>query len=244
MKEYGTTMRSTVLAAVVVALIVAGGLVATSIWFPGRNTTTTTTTTTTTHHGNGFGAMAMEYLQSKRNDVLFYWMCNSTFVNNNLTFHYQQSNDSAYVDGVCMKHEGPTNEIRVLFAPSDMNITGIGSINQATWESFSGLLVNDSVGQMDDALSHPQSWPNSWPIDFFIEIYFNDNTLFYLGYTKNDGLAYIQNGTWTGNYMPNGWPWVTGYASTGYWLLEEGHLQSPLAQLYEIITQAVSYPSP
>jgi hypothetical protein len=143
-----------------------------------------------------------------------------------------------------MKHQGSTNEIRVLFAPYDIISPGTGYVDQATWESFGGLLVNDSVGQMDDALSHPQSWPNSWPIDFFIEIYFNDNTLFYLGYTKNDGLAYIQNGTWTGNYMPNGWPELATYASTGYWLVEGGHLQGALARLYEIITQTVSYPSP
>lgn len=186
--------------------------------------------------------MAMEYLQSKRDDVLFYWMCNSTFVNVNLTLFYRQSNASAFVDGVYMKHEQPLNQVRVLFSPFDKNVTGIGSVDQTTWDSFSGLLVNDSIGQMDDASSHPQYWPNTWPIDFFIEIYFNDNTLFYIGYTKSDGLAYIQNGTWTGNYAPNGWPETTNYATTGYWLIEGGHLSSPVVQLYDIITQAASYP--
>jgi len=242
MKEYGTTMKSTVSAAVVVALLVAGGLIATSIWLPGIHTTTTTTTTTTTHPGSGFGPMAMEYLQSKRNDVMFYWMCNSTFVNSNLSLYYQQSNASAFVDGVYLKRGDPANEIRVLFSPFEEDITGIGSLDQNTWDLFSGLLVNDSIGKMDDASSHPESWPNSWPIDFFIEIFFNDGTLFYLGYTKSDGLAFIQNGTWTGSYTPNGWPEVTGYASTGYWLMEGGHLHNPLVELYGIITNAVSYP--
>lgn len=184
----------------------------------------------------------MEYLQSKRDDVLFYWMCNSTFVNFNLTRYYKWTNSSAYVDGVYMKHHGISNEIRVLFSPFDVVPPGNGSIDKATWDSFSGLLVNDSIGQMDDASSHPSNWWDIYPPDFSVDVFFNDNTTFHFGYIKSEGLAYIMNGTWTGGYMANGWPEWTGYSSTVYWLIEGGHLQDALVQLYGIITNAVSYP--
>ncbi len=237
-------MRTTVFASIVVAVVLATGILMTSMLIPGGNTTTTTSTTTnTTTPGQGYGALAVQYLESRRDDVLFYWMCNSTFVNVNLTEYYRQASPDAFVDGVFLKR-GATNTINVLFAPFDLNITGQGTISEAEWASLSGSLINDSVGPMEDALSHPEYFPSTWPIDFFVDIYFDDDTFFYLGYTKSDGLAFIQNGTWSGGYSPNGWPEITGFIGSGYWLIEGGHLHDALADMYTTITQTVSFPSP
>jgi hypothetical protein len=52
--------------------------------------------------------------------------------------------------------------------------------------------------------------------------------------------VFIQNGTWTGEFI-DGWP-VGGSTYDGAWLLEGGHLQSAIDALFTTITTTVDYP--
>jgi hypothetical protein len=169
-------------------------------------------------------------------------MCNSTFVNVDLSTFYDAQQSGAFVDGVQMwRNATDYCRIEVLFAPWDSHITGSDWLDPAEWFSLSGSLIDDGIGQMADATSHPTDWPQTWPVDFFVEVYFEDLSMFYIGYTSGDGLVYVANGTWTGFYTEWGWPEVSGY-SQGYWLHEGGHLQTPITNFYEAITGTVSYP--
>ena len=245
MKEFDSGISRSMVIAVVLAIVVGAAMFTSSLWLPpGDGTTTTSTTTpTTTPPAEGYGPLAAEYINSRRDDVVAYWLCNNTFVNVDLTTFYQQTEPSAYVDGVLMKRFGVETQLEVLFHPYYAGLVGTGSLTEVEWNSLSGSIVDDGIGQMSNAASHPNDFPASWPPRFYLDIFFDDNTFFFCGFTEGDGLVYIQNGTWTGEYRENGWPEITGFSDVGYWLIEGGRLQAPMTNLYNAITQNVDYPS-
>ena len=238
MRNYDTGISSKVFAAVIVAVVITSGVVFIGMNLPGGGVTPTTTPTTTGSM-TGLGARAADYLNSMRDNVVYYWMSNSTFVNLNLSTYYDSMHPGAYVDAVYMTENETGGEINVLFHPYYDNIVGKGVLTENEWNSLSGSLIDDGVGQMEEASSHPTGdWPHTWPVDFYMYAYFNDATFFYIGFTAADGFVFLQNGTWTSDeYGPRPISW-----SSGYWLEENGHLQTPLLNLYTAITTKVSYP--
>ncbi len=241
MKEYETGINTAVISAIVIAVVIIGGMYAAISYFPNGSTTTTTTTTTTNPSGS-YGIRAANYLNTRRGDISFYWIYNSTFVNTRISEFYQESHAGAYVDGVKMQYSGSGANIEVLFAPWDQNITGTGSINESLWETLGGSLVDGAIGQMaDNPDQDTQVW-NEGPPSLIIEIYFNDNTFFSLGYSETDNLVNLNNGTWTGGFTEWGGPVVT---STGarHNLLPNGLLVAPMDAFFAAITQNVAYPS-
>ncbi|UCE09384.1 MAG: hypothetical protein JSW61_10460 [Candidatus Thorarchaeota archaeon] len=246
MREYDTGMSRTLFVVIIAAIVVSSGFMIAAFWAPdgpnGPTTTPPTTTPTTSPPGGGYGALAAEYLNSRRDDVVFMFTCNNTMVNVELTAHYQQTEPTAYVDGVYMRKDGSSYSIDVLFAPYDHNIVGHGEITQVQWETMSGAIVDDGLAQMADATTHPENWPSEMPA-FYVSIYFDDNTFFYFGYTSTDGFVWIMNGTWSGSYNEWGWPQDTSHDyENGRWLVEGGHLQTPISVMRDTITGAVSYP--
>ena len=106
---------------------------------------------------------------------------------------------------------------------------------------MSGAIIDDGIGQMEEAASHPSGdWPHTWPVDFYMYAYFNDFTYFYFGFTGSDGFVFVQNGTWTVSTWDEK-PQPITYED-GFWLNENGHLGAPLLSLYNTITSKVSYP--
>ena len=251
MRTYDTGLSNRVFASVIVAIIVTAGVLIVATNLPGGDivpttttstTTTTTTTTIPTNPINGLGAKAAQYLNSMRDNVIYYWMSNSTFVNVNLSSYYNSQHPGAYIDGVYMTENATGGEINILFAPYMDNITGRGTVTETQWNSLAGSIIDDGIGQMEAATSDPTGyWPHTWPIDFYMTAYFNDNTCFYFGFTSADGFVYIQNGTWDGDSNAMREPAVISW-SPGYWLNENGHLQVPMQNLYNLITSTVSYP--
>ena len=237
MRNYDTGISSKVFAAVIVAVVITSGVVFIGMNLPGGGVTPTTTPTTTGSM-TGLGARAADYLNSMRDNVVYYWMSNSTFVNLNLSTYYDSMHPGAYVDAVYMTENETGGEINVLFHPYYDNIVGKGVLTENEWNSLSGLLIDDGVGQMEEASSHPSGdWPQSLP-DFYMYAYFNDYTYFFVGYTAMDGFVFLQNGTWVSDeYGPHPISW-----ESGYWLEENGFLQTPLLNLYTAITTKVSYP--
>ncbi len=244
MKAYDTGLRTSITAAIVVAIVVIAGLYAATVLLPNGPTITTPTTTnpTTTTPSGGYGVKAADYLNSRRDDIVFYWMSNSTFVNERLTNYYQDSEPDAFVDGVTMYKNSDGGNIEVLFAPYSENIVGTGSISNDKWNELSGALVNDAIALMLDTTNPPDEFPQSWPIDWYIDIFFDDNTFFYIGYTASDQMVYLQNGTWSGEMTEWGHPDITGFAESGYWLNANNLLDIPMNLFYNAITENVDYP--
>ncbi len=240
MRNYDTGISSRVYAAVIVAVVISAGVVIVGLNLPGGGVTpTTTTSTTVTGPMNGLGARAADYLNSMRDNVVYYWMSNSTFVNLNLSTYYDSVHPGAFVDGVRMTENETGGQINVLFHPYYDNIVGTGVLTETEWNSLSGSLIDDGIGQMEEATSHPSGdWPHIWPIDFYMYACFNDFTYFFFGFTSSDGFVFLQNGTWV---MDDGRPQPITFED-GYWLIEDGHLQTPLLSLYTTITTKVSYP--
>lgn len=239
MRNYDTGISSKVFAAVIVAVVITAGVVFIGMNLPGGGVIPTTTTTTPTGSMGSLGARAADYLNSMRDNVVYYWMSNSTFVNLNLSTYYDSVHPGAFVDGVQMMENETGGQINVLFNPFYDNIVGTGILSENEWNSLSGSIIDDGIGQMEEAASHPTGdWPHTWPVDFFMDAYFDDNTFFYFGYTSSDGFVFIQNGTWV---EVDGRPQPVSF-NPGYWLEEGGHLQTPLLNLYTTITTKVSYP--
>ncbi|MHA1965345.1 MAG: hypothetical protein ACXACG_15765 [Candidatus Thorarchaeota archaeon] len=235
MRNYNTGVSGKVYAAMIAAIIITAGVVALAVYFPGGNGPIPPTPT-------GLGAETAAFLNSMRDNVQFYFMCNSTFVNEDITDFYAQSEPGAYVDAIVMNRTATGGDIQVLFSPWQADIVGTGQISTSEWNSLSGTIVDDGIGKMNATEDPPtDSFPLSWPIDFYFYVYFDDGTYFFAGFANSDGLLYIHNGTWTGEFSEFGWPIPTGSA-TGAWLDEGGHLSAGINALYATITTSVSYP--
>ena len=176
MRNYDTGLSNKFMASIIVAVIITAGVLIVATNLPGGGiipTTTTTTTTTTsptttttpTNPVNALGAKAALYLNSMRDNVIYYWMCNSTFVNLNLSTYYDSIHPGAYVDGVYMTENETGGEINILFHPYYDNIVGKGTLSEAEWNSLSGSIIDDGIGQMEEATSHPSGdWPHTWQL--------------------------------------------------------------------------------
>lgn len=236
MKNYNTGISGKVFASVITAVVITAGVVALAVYYPGGGGGTIPPDPT------GLGALTAEYLNSMRENVEFYFIMNSTIVNEDITNYYAQTQPGAFVDGVRMNRTSTGGEIGVLFSPYTAGILGTGEISTTEWNSLSGLIVDDGIGLMEEPTSPPgpYDFPTSWPIDLNFAMYFDDGTCFYVGFTSTDGLVFIQNGTWTGEFI-DGWP-VGGSTYDGAWLLEGGHLQSAIDALFTTISTTVDYP--
>ncbi|MFX1607051.1 MAG: hypothetical protein ACFFDD_14250 [Promethearchaeota archaeon] len=236
MKDYNTGISSKAFAALIAAIVLTAGVFAVAIYFPNDGNGTPPDVPT------NLGYKVAEFLNSKRDDVQFYWMCNSTFVNQNITDFYTQSEPSAYVDGIMMNRTAIGGDIGVLFSPWHADIVGTGQISTEDWNSLSGTIIDDGIGQMEAPESPPTGdFPLTWPIDFYFNVFFDDDTCFFAGFSYTDGYLFIQNGTWSGEFSPHGWPILTGW-DDGVWLLEGGYLTAGIDALYTTITSNVSYP--
>jgi hypothetical protein len=246
-------MGKSTLVAFIIAIVVVTGVLSAAFILPNIPTETTTTTTSTNHdttstttspsNGRNFGPLAADYLTTRRDDVEFYWIYNCSFVNENLSHYYRQteSDDSIFVDGVKMWRNATTAFAQILFAPWQDEIFGFGEISLADWNSLAGSIIDDGLRQMSDATSHPTDFPSTWPVDLHFEVFFDDNTFFFIGFTKSDRKVFIRNGTWSGEFTEWGHPDVTGFQS-GYWLNEGGYFRTPTQNLFNMITTNVNYP--
>ncbi|MGY5852506.1 MAG: hypothetical protein RTU92_02955, partial [Candidatus Thorarchaeota archaeon] len=129
MKEYDSGFSRTILMPVTVAVILtvaifSGAVFLTSLpttteppttTIPTTTTTTlpTTPTTTTTTPVGTYGALAADYITSRQNDIDFFWACNNTFVNGDLSSFYDGQHSGAYVDSVRMTNGVSTPSIVV-----------------------------------------------------------------------------------------------------------------------------------
>jgi hypothetical protein len=234
MRNYNTGLSSKALASVIAAVVLTAGVFAVAIYLPNGSVNPPSSTS--------LGARTAVFLNSMRDNVQYYFMCNSTFVNNDLSDYYAQSHSGAFVDGVRMNRTTTGGTIDVLFSPWDAYIIGSGQISTTEWNSLSGQIIDDGIGQMEAPEEPPVGdFPLNWPVDFYFEVCFDDNTSFFAGFSSIDGFLYVQNGTWTGEFSETGWPIYTGW-DTGFWLVEGGHLASGMNSLYATIIGSVSYP--
>ena len=170
--------------------------------------------------------------------AIFFWIYNCSFVNEDLSGYYDAQHSGAFVDGVIMwKNSTEFCLVEVLFAPWESDTIGTGEITNSTFNTLSGALVDDAIGNMPDATE--SGW-GEFPIDFVIDVFFQDGTFFCLMFWTDTGLCNIYNGTWDG-FTEYGWPNITNYFE-GYYLQENGLLDAPKAQFFSAITGAVSYP--
>ncbi len=238
LKEYNSGLNRTYFAAIMVALIVGSSLIIVAFW----TSQGPTNPNTTNPPAGGYGPLAAQYINSKRDNAVFMWSCNNSFVNVELTNYYKSYDEGAYVDGLYMIRNDTGCYVKLLFAPYFANLTGYGQITNDDWDSISGALVDDGIGQMTDAQSHPQH-PDYSDLDFFIEIYFDDLTFFYIGSFATSNLVFILNGTWTGHFLEWGWPEVSEYDfENGKWLTENGLLDAPKTLMYNVITSTITHP--
>ncbi len=220
------------MASVIAAVVLTAGVLAVAIYFPGIGDGPDPTDPIS------LGAKTAEFLNSMRDNVQHYFIANCSFVNQDLTDFYTQSEPTAFVDGVMMNQTETGGTIDVLFSPWDAGIIGSGVLTTTQWDSLSGLIVDDGVGQMNESESTPGEY--MWPLDLYFAIFFDDLTCFFLQFSSAEGLVQIQNGTWTGNYY-DGHPIPDSFGEE-YWLEEDGHLTTAISTLYTTITSIVSYP--
>jgi len=231
MRKYNTGVSSKVFASMIAALVLTAGVFAVAIYFPGMGPGPTP-------GPSSLGALTAEFLNSMRENVQHYFVANCSLVNEDITGFYQQTEPTAFVDGIMLNRTGTGGTIDVLFSPWTAHIVGSGSISTTEWNSLSGIIVDDGIGQMNESESAPG--PEMWPPDLYFAIFFDDLTSFYVQFSSAEGLVIIQNGTWTGEYI-DGWP-VSATFGEEFYLEEDGHFTAAIDALYSVITSTVSYP--
>ncbi|MFW9918529.1 MAG: hypothetical protein ACFFED_02950 [Candidatus Thorarchaeota archaeon] len=234
MKEYDTGLNITAISAVVVAIVVVSGLFVVTVLLPPG---TPTTTPTTTGPNGGYGIRAADYLNNRRGDVEFYWTCNCTLVNTDISSYYAETVPEAFVDGVLMNRTDSGGIINVLFSPWSERHIGIGELSVTQWENLAGTVVN-TIEDLPDYVGIPEI--ESWYPTLNLGIYFNDGTFFALQYFASDGVVSLSNGTWDG-FSEWGWPNTTGYDPNDHWLQSAGLMDIPMTALYSIVTENVPY---
>ncbi|MFW9806960.1 MAG: hypothetical protein ACFFFK_09555 [Candidatus Thorarchaeota archaeon] len=234
MRNYNTGISSKVMASVLAAVILTAGVYAIAVYFPGMEPNTPGPT--------ALGAQTAAFLNSMRDNVVCYFIGNSTFANEDLSDYYALAHPGAYVDGVRMDKNATGGSIEILFAPWSDYLVGSGSISTAEWNSLSGLIIDEGIGKMEAPEAPPAGpFPLNWPPTLYFSLYFNDNTCFTAGFSELDGFVWVENGTWTGAFEENGWPMISSWDG-GYWLVEGGHLAAGMNALFTSITSHVSYP--
>jgi hypothetical protein len=261
MREYDTGTGRTIFVPILIGIIITASVVSGALFFANYNPTTGTTSTTTTTTGGStqttgptstttipttptvktYGQLAAEYINSRRSDIEFFFHFNCSFVNQNLSSYYNSIHPGAYVDGLYMLNVNESPFIRVLFAPYYDNIKGEENITQLQWETLSGMLVDDGIANMPNAISHPSDPYENFPPEYMTVVCFVDGSAFNLFFDEASGTVYIANGTWSG-FNEYGWAMTSYDYSNGQWLIEDGHLNTYLESLYDIVTENVAYP--
>ena len=256
MKEYSSGLSKDYILAAILAIIVCGGILAASyighIPGNGNHTTTTTTTPTATPTTTTFpttttttiptpttGAKIASYLRTMESHIMFYWTANCTFTMQNLTNYYKQFDPGAFVLSVYIEQLETQTNMTLHFSPYDAGIRSYGSITLEEWDSLSIALIEDGIAQMEE--SNRSKDYNIWLPDFFIDVFFDDDTFIHVAYFQADSLVFVLNGTWTGSLSEWGYPQITG-EDIPVWLEEDGYLQTHIWSLYETITTTVSAP--
>ncbi len=252
MREFDSSPGRTILIPVIIGIIITASVVSGAYFIstytptnPPTGTTTSTstttepteTTTTTTMPVGTYGELAADFINSRRDDIVFFWHYNNSFVNQNLSAYYDEQHSGAYVDGLYMLNTNLTPMVRLLFHPYHDNIRGEGEITQLEWEMLSGLLVDDGIKLMPNS----ESTQELWPPDYMVEVCFLDGTSFHLSYFRSTGLVFIAEGTWSG-FNEYGWAMSSFDDDSIRWLDEDGHLQAYLTALFDTVTTNVDYP--
>jgi hypothetical protein len=231
MRNYNTGVSKKAFASVLAAIVLTAGVFAVAIYLPGIGPGPGP------NGPSSLGALTAEFLNSMNENVQHYFIANCSFVIEDITGFYQQTEPTAFVDGIRMNRTGTGGDIEVLFAPWDAHIVGTGSISTTDWNSLSGAIIDDGLGQMNESESTELG---VFPPDLYFAIYFDDLTCFHMMFSSADGLVQIQNGTWSGTFY-NGWP-VSETFGEEFFLEEDGHLTAAIDALYSTITGTVSYP--
>jgi hypothetical protein len=183
------------------------------------------------------GALVAGYVDSRADSIAFVWIYNCTLVNENVTEYYSESVGRC-VDGVFISFNGSLPEVTVLFAPCSNGTTGECHLAVEQWDAVRQGLFTNGIGLMGAAIPHPAYFPHTWPVSLSMEMYFDDNTVMSVGYTKADQLVNILYGTWSGVFGCDGWPEDTSFSPSSEWLHADGHLENGLLLLFEAITMA------
>jgi hypothetical protein len=248
MKSYSSGLDRTAMYAIVVATVVLSSVFAVSMIvndFPTPTTTntipTTTPTTPTTLPENGYGVRAADYLNSRRDDVMFYWLSNCTLVGNNLMDYYQSTDPGFYMDAVYMWGNTSTGvDIQlVVWDPWGTITVDQGTCTDIEWGEMNGALIDDGLAQMSDATTHPEDWIQLEPFSLWCVVYFDDNSFLMITYSEPENLVALVNGTWSGTFFEDGQPNITGYSEEIHWLIAEDHLVNGMEKMYTTITEAV-----
>ncbi len=238
MKSFDTGISRKAAASVLVACLITVGVFTAAIYLPGMNGGPGPT-----NPSGSLGTRVATYLSSRADDVEFYWMCNCTLVNVDLTQFYDSQHSGAFVDGVYVNRSGSDHEIVVLFSPYNVAPVGRGDISVSAWTTITAAIIDNGIAQMDDIEgAPPDEAPSAFPLNIYFSIFFDDDTCFLAGFSSEDGYFWMHNGTWTGGFTESGHPDVTSWSLTPIWLVEGGHMATAISQLYTAVTSTVSYP--
>ncbi|MHA1808671.1 MAG: hypothetical protein ACTSX2_14000, partial [Candidatus Thorarchaeota archaeon] len=173
-------------------------------------------------------------------DIKFFWTCNNTLVNDNLTAFYRESSSDVYVDGVSIRATENGARVDLFLTLSRELTTRTTEIDNSTWDSLGKALLDQGVRQMHNTTPGMKSiWDYGTP-RFYIEVYFSDGVYYVIGMVNEPRIVQITCGFWSGYFNDNGFPDTTGFASEVLWLLEEGHLQSFRELFYQTLTQNIT----
>lgn len=136
---------------------------------------------------SGIGARIAARMAETEDNISYVWMYNNSFVNGNLSEHYEQP-----IDGVRIGLVNNEQKIALIHEPAaevvDINQSDLNSV----MSNFRGAIevLNDTNQTMTDIM-------DIWPPSFICDIAYEDNTSLSLIFSKEKGVLSVVNGTWS-----------------------------------------------
>ncbi|MFX0084637.1 MAG: hypothetical protein ACFFAU_03105 [Candidatus Hodarchaeota archaeon] len=134
----------------------------------------------------GIGARIATRMAEAEENIVYIWMSNNTFVNNNLTEHYGK-----YIDGVNVGLINETPNMALIHEPE----AELANINQ---EDLNNVMSNfrGAITVLNETSDIIMNTTQIWPPTFLCDIAYEDGTSLSIWFSKEHNVISILNGTW------------------------------------------------
>jgi len=141
----------------------------------------------------GIGAKIAERMEANEDNISYIWCYNNSWVNLNLSEHYEQ-----FIDGLRIGLVDQTPTAALIHEPT----ADIAEINQNMLNSVMADFRN-SLSVLNDTSTIIDDLGDIMPLTFLIDIAYEDNTSISVIYSKEHNLVSVINGTWILSEYPH-----------------------------------------
>ncbi|WP_455139497.1 hypothetical protein [Candidatus Hodarchaeum mangrovi] len=138
----------------------------------------------------GVGLRLATRMQNSEDNISYIWCYNNSWVNINLTEHYQTKVDM--IDGIRVGLVNDTPTIALIHEPmAEISTFNISDLNNVMGK------FHEAISVLNDTTTAIKNLGDIWPPTFMIELAYENGSSLSIIYSKPYSLISVVNGTWT-----------------------------------------------